>query len=75
VRGGEIEFVTTDGNEDALALQYLGAATLLRWDSIPPELRTTIYGLATSGKLKGLDKGLQLVEQIDRLIRRNTRRP
>ena len=71
--GNEIEFITTDGHEDGLALQYVGAATLLRWGSLSADSRTAIYNLATSGKLKGLDKGIQLAEQVDRLIRRNTR--
>ena len=69
----EIEFIATDGNEDALALQYLGAATLLRWNALPEEMRDAIYNLAISGKLIGLDKAVQLTEQVDRLIRRNTR--
>jgi hypothetical protein len=73
VAKNEIEFIATDGNEDALALQYIGAASLLRWDALPEEVRGAIYNLATSGKLIGLDKGVQLAEQIDRLIRRNTR--
>ena len=69
----EIEFIATEGNGDALALQYIGAATLLRWNTLPQEIRVAIYNLATSGKLVGLDKGVQLIEQVDRLIRRNTR--
>jgi hypothetical protein len=73
VLNNKIEFIATDGNEDGLALQYIGAATLLRWNTMPEDVRVAIYNLATSGKLMGLDKGVQLIEQVDRLVRRNTR--
>ena len=68
-----MEFVTTEGSEDALPLQYVGAATLLRWNSLPKDVREEIYRLATSGNLLGLDNTQQLPEQVSRLIRRNAR--
>ena len=73
--GAKIEFVTTDGDEDALPLQYIGAATFLRWNELPESVRDQIYKLATSGNLRGLAKTQQLLEQIDRLVRRNASRP
>ncbi len=54
---------------DEIALQYLGAATAMQWNSLPQAARDSIMERAMA--LGGLPPTTQLKEQIGLLIRRN----
>jgi hypothetical protein len=53
---------------DKTALQYLGAAVVLQWSSLPDDVRTTL--LRQADAVGGLPLVSDLHEQIQALIRR-----
>jgi hypothetical protein len=53
---------------DKLALQYLGAAVVLQWSSLPEDVRKNL--LQQSASVGGLPAASALHEQIPALIRR-----
>jgi hypothetical protein len=55
---------------DELALQYLGAATLVNWKQLPEAVRATLLADAGS-KISGLKPMTGLQEQITSLLRAN----
>lgn len=55
---------------DELTLQYLGAAVILQWDSLPEEARHAIWQQAES--VGGLPPVTSLHEQIKSLVGRMT---
>jgi hypothetical protein len=65
---GEIKIRDED---DALALQYLGAAVLLSWLRIPQETRELL--LVQSGAITGLKAAPALQDQIKWLLRSNVK--
>jgi hypothetical protein len=65
---GEIKIRDED---DALALQYLGAAVLLSWLRIPQETRELL--LVQSGAITGLKSAPALQDQIKWLLRSNVK--
>ncbi|KAA2235944.1 hypothetical protein [Salinarimonas soli] len=58
--------------DDTNALKYLAGSLIAHWDTLPPELRASIYRLATSGKIMGLPATVDLKAEIDRVLSRNT---
>ena len=57
---------------DKLALQYLGAAAMVEWNSLPPDARALLHDRAT--KIGGLEPMTGVQEQIAALFRRNQRK-
>jgi hypothetical protein len=55
---------------DELALQYLGAATLVNWRQLPEEVRATLLEDAGS-KIAGLKPMAGLQERVKSLLRAN----
>jgi hypothetical protein len=58
---------------DAVPLQYLGAALLFNWASLPDDVRRAIYDQALAGNIVGLPAATDLKEHVDYLIRNNAR--
>jgi hypothetical protein len=56
---------------DDIALQYLGAAVILQWETLPQEARNAIWQQAES--VGGLPPVTSLHEQIKSLIQRTKR--
>jgi hypothetical protein len=56
---------------DDIALQYLGAAVVLQWETLPQEARNAIWQQAES--VGGLPPVTSLHEQIKSLIQRTKR--
>ena len=61
--------------DDTNALKYLAGSLIAHWDTLPPEIRASIYSLATSGKIIGLPATVDLKAEIDRVLSRNTSVP
>jgi hypothetical protein len=55
-----------DGS-DEMALQYLGAAVVVTWQRLPPEVREILLSRSTS--IKGLPAASELEAKIKSLIR------
>jgi hypothetical protein len=71
VTNAETGKIKIKGEDDALALQYLGAAVILSWARIPQETREML--LVQSGAITGLEPASDLQEQIKWLLRNNVK--
>jgi hypothetical protein len=71
VTNAEIGKIKIKDEDDALALQYLGAAVILSWACIPQETREML--LVQSGAITGLEPASDLQEQIKWLLRNNVK--
>jgi hypothetical protein len=71
VTNAEIGKIKIRDEDDALALQYLGAAVILSWARIPQETREML--LVQSGAVTGLEPASDLQEQIKWLLRGNVK--
>lgn len=65
--------IDLDGAESDHALRYLAASLVAHWDDLPDGMRAQIYELAISGKILGVPHTVQLKQQIDRVLCRNTK--
>jgi hypothetical protein len=71
VKNAEIGKIKIKDDDDALALQHLGAAVILSWARIPQETREML--LVQSGAITGLEPASDLQEQIKWLLRNNVK--
>ncbi len=70
----DIPILHSHDSADSVPLQYLGAALVMNWGALPDDARATIYKMATGVPIVGLPHAVNLSEDIDRLIRNNSRR-
>lgn len=71
----DIAIINLDGANDDHALAHLASSLMVHWDDLPESLRHSIYELACSEKMAGLQKTVQIKQQIDRLLNRNGAKP